>query len=144
MQAGDRAAKFLETKVPTPSPRAEGNTERYASASITRTLRGRRPPHAWKLLARELGDPTSARHEIVSGPVGEGDEPQVQHERWWGVGRSCITWEAPEQGRKVVGGGCGGKTTDQGEHGADGRVPDAKLGERVSRAATCAGSRKEG
>src|SRR5947207_15624373 len=79
---GYRAAKFLETRVPTPSPRAEGNTERYASASITRTLRGRRPPHAWKLLAREPGDPTSARHEIVSGPVGEGDEPQVQHERW--------------------------------------------------------------
>jgi hypothetical protein len=46
---------------------------------------------------------TSARHEIVGGPVGEGDEPQFQHERWWGVGPSCTTWEAPEQGRKIVG-----------------------------------------
>src|SRR6266446_4187904 len=97
MQAGYRAAKFLETRVPTPSLRAEGNIERYASASITRTLRGRRPLHAWKLHAREPGDPTSARQGIGSGPVGEGDEPQFQRERWWGVGRSCTTWEAHDR-----------------------------------------------
>src|SRR5882762_4770538 len=144
MQAGYRAAKFLETRVPTPSPRAEGNTERYASASITRTLRGRRPPHAWKLLAREPGDPTSARHEIVSGPVGEGDEPQVQHERWWGVGRPCSTCEVPEQRWESAGEGCGGKTTDQREHGADDRVPDTELGQRDERPAPCAGSSKKG
>jgi hypothetical protein len=42
------------------------------------------------------------------------------------------TCEVPEQRRWFhAGGGHGGKTTDQGEHGADGRVPDTKLGERV-------------
>jgi hypothetical protein len=45
------------------------------NASVSRTLRGLRPPHAWKLHAREPGGPTNARHEVVSGPVGEGDEP---------------------------------------------------------------------
>jgi hypothetical protein len=79
----------------------------------------------------------------MSGPVGEGDEPQVQHERWWRVARSCSTCEVPEQRRKAVGGGCGGKTTDQGEQGADDRVPDAKLGERVERTGPCAGSSRK-
>src|SRR5207244_2443339 len=55
------------------------------------------------------------------------------------------TCEVPEQGWKfVTGGGHGGKTPDQGKHGADGRVPDTKLGERVSWASPCAGSSKEG
>src|SRR5215467_13481850 len=48
-----------------------------------------------------------------SGPVGEGDEPQVQRERWWRVARSCSTCEVPEQRRKAVAGGCGGKATGQ-------------------------------
>jgi hypothetical protein len=39
-------------------------------------------PHAWKLHAREPGGPANARREDASGPVGEGDEPQSQHERW--------------------------------------------------------------
>src|SRR5215472_13435383 len=42
----------------------------------------------------------------------------------------------------LTGGGHGGKTTDQVERGADGRVPDTKLGERVSWAAPCARSSK--
>ena len=33
-------------------------------------------------------NPTGARHEAVSGPAEEGDEPQSRHERWQGVGRS--------------------------------------------------------
>jgi hypothetical protein len=52
-----------------------GNNDACEIASIHRTLRGQRPPHAGKLHAREPGGPTNARHEIVSGPVGEGDEP---------------------------------------------------------------------
>src|SRR5690349_19102956 len=51
-------------------------------ASIHWTLRGLRPLHAWKFHVREPGGPASARHEAVNGPVGEGDEPEVQHERW--------------------------------------------------------------
>src|SRR5260370_29080043 len=57
------------------------------------------------------GRPCQRRHEEVSGPVGEGDEPQVQHERWWGVGQSCSTCEAPEQRREALGGGCRAETT---------------------------------
>src|SRR5436190_17924320 len=38
-------------------------------------LRGLRPPTCMNLHAREPGGPTSARHEVVSGPVEEGDEP---------------------------------------------------------------------
>ncbi len=41
----------------------------------------RDPKHAWKLHAREPGDPSNARHDFVSGPVGEGHEPEVQHAR---------------------------------------------------------------
>ena len=39
------------------------------------------PWHAWKLHAREPGGPINARHAVVSGPVGEGHEPGVQHAR---------------------------------------------------------------
>jgi len=39
------------------SLRAEGNIERYASASITRTLRGRRPPHACETPRPRTGRP---------------------------------------------------------------------------------------
>src|SRR6185369_16130962 len=125
-------------------PRGGRPHQQSETASTCWTLRGRRPLHAWKLHARDPGGPTSARREVVRGPVGEGDEPQVQYERWWGVGRSCSTCEVPEQRRKAVGGGRGGKTTDQGKHGADDRVPDAELGQRVERPAPCAGSSKKG
>src|SRR5215469_3392489 len=123
---------------------AEGNTGGCGNASIHWTLRGQRPPHVWKLHVRDPGGSANARHEVVSGTVGEGDEPQVQHERWRRVARSCTTCEVPEQRRKTVGGGCGGKTTDQGEHGADDRVPDSMLGQRVERAEPCAGGSKKG
>ena len=63
-------------------PLAEGNIGGCENASIRWTLRGLRPLHVWKLHAREPGGPINARHEGVSGPVGEGNEPQVQHERW--------------------------------------------------------------
>ena len=37
-------------------------------------------------------------------------------QRGGGVQR-CSTCEAAEQGRETVGGGCGGKAADRGEHG---------------------------
>jgi hypothetical protein len=65
----------------------------------TRAFKGLRavrdPKHAWKLHAREPGGPSNARHDFVSGPVGEGHEPEVQHARCWGVGRSNSTDEVP-------------------------------------------------
>src|SRR5262252_1585152 len=93
---------------------------------------------------REIREALSTPEVGVSGPVGEGDEPQVQHERWWRVARSCSTCEVSEQRWKAIGGGRGGKTTDQGEHGANDRVPNSELGQRVERVAPCAGSSKEG
>src|SRR5215469_16123743 len=131
-------------RVLTSSMMAEGNTGGCENASIHRTLRGQRP--------RMYGTSTRENREALptpdtklgAGPVGEGDEPQVQHERWWRVARSCSTCEVPEQRRRAVDGGCGGKTTGQGEHGADDRVPNSELGRRVERVAPCAGSSKEG
>src|SRR5262249_15451445 len=97
MQAGDLAATCLKIQVPTSSMMAEGNTGGCEKASIRWTLRGQRPPHAWKLHARDPGGSANARPKGGSGPVGEGDEPQVQHERWWRVARSCSTCEVLEQ-----------------------------------------------
>jgi hypothetical protein len=68
-------------RVPTSSMMAEGNTGGRVIASVLCTLRGQRPPHVWKLHARDPGGSINARQEVMSGPVGEGDEPQVQHER---------------------------------------------------------------
>ena len=65
-----------------------------------RTPRSQRPRHAWKLRAREPGDPIDARHDFASGPVGEGHEPEVQHARWWGVGRSYVPTKCPNKGGK--------------------------------------------
>jgi hypothetical protein len=56
---------------------AEGNTGGCAIVSVHWTCEVEDPRHAWNLHARELGGPTSARHEVVSGPVREGDEPQA-------------------------------------------------------------------
>src|SRR5713226_9080020 len=69
------------------------------------------PRHVWKLHAREPGDPIDARRGRCDGPVGEGREPEVQHARRWGVGRSRSTDEVPEQRWKATGGGHGGQAT---------------------------------
>src|SRR5437879_5418244 len=74
--------------------------------------------HAGGALSREISGNQDADAVYSAG-----------RQQWWKV---------------VTGGGHGGKTPDQGEHGADGRVPDTKLGRRVSWAAPCAGSSKEG
>src|ERR1700751_1913195 len=101
--------------MPTLSIRREGNTGGRAIASAHWTCEVKDRQHAWNLHAREPGDPTSARHEAVSGTVEEGDEPQSRHERWEGVGRSCTTCEVSEQRWKsLTRGGPGGKATDQG------------------------------
>src|SRR6266481_271165 len=62
--------------MPTLSIRREGNTGGCDIASTYWTCEVQDPRHAWNLHAREPGGPTSARHEAVSGPVEEGDEPQ--------------------------------------------------------------------
>ena len=78
------------------------------------------------------------------GPVGEGHEPEVQHARRWGVGRSRSTGEVPEQRWATAGGGHGGKATDQGEHRAGDRAPDTEPDRRVERLARCARSSTQG
>ena len=47
--------------MPTQYLSAEGNTGECGNASMRWTLRGLRPLHAWKLRAREPGDPVNAR-----------------------------------------------------------------------------------
>ena len=78
------------------------------------------------------------------GPVGEGYEPQVQHARKWGVGRSRSTNETLEPKRETAGGRRGGKASGQGEHRADDHAPDAEPGGRVERPVWCARSSKRG
>src|SRR5262249_5135420 len=69
------------------------------------------PVHAWKLLAREPGDPSAARRRWRGGPAGEGHKAHGRHARRWEVGRSRSTTEAAEQRHEARGGG-GGKATD--------------------------------
>src|SRR6266446_164648 len=137
---GISSCEISGSGMPTSSTETEGHTDGSANASFQRVPRSQRPKHAWKLHAREPGDPSNARHDFVSGPVGEGHELEVQHARCWGVGRSYSTDEVPEQKRETVSGGHGGKATDQREHRADDRVPDSELGQRVERLARCARS----
>jgi len=55
--------------------KAEGNTDRCVTASTCLVLRGRRPWHARKLLAREPGDLSSGQSPHWAGPHREGEEP---------------------------------------------------------------------
>src|SRR5271163_3903723 len=114
----------------------EGNTAGGAIASTCGLCAVRDPWHAWKLHAREPGDPVGARRG--GGPVGEGHEPEVQHARRLGVGRLRSTDEVSEQRRATASGGYGGKATDQGEHRAGDRAPDSEPDRRVERPAGCA------
>jgi hypothetical protein len=76
-----------------------------------------------------------ARHEALAGARAGRYRPRNQD-----------TCEVPKQRwGAFTSGGHGGKTTNQGELGAAGCDPDAKLGERVRWAAQpCAGSSKGG
>src|SRR4029077_11210644 len=54
-------------------------------------------PYCFEFCGESLTDSLAIdREAAVSGPVGEGHEPEVQHVRCWGVGRSNSTDEAPE------------------------------------------------
>jgi hypothetical protein len=91
------SCEIIATRVPTSFRRAEGNTGGCAFASTRRTLRSLRPQACREAHAREPGDPSDARRGRCSGPVGAGLEPEVQHARRWGVGRSNTPGEVPEQ-----------------------------------------------
>ena len=79
---GALSREMTGNQEPTLSIHGEGNTGGRAIASTHWACEVRDPRYAWNLRAREPGDPISARHEAVSGPVEEGDEPQSRHERW--------------------------------------------------------------
>jgi hypothetical protein len=98
------------------------------------------PEHAWKLFARETGDPSGTHRACPEGSVGEGHRPYARHGRLGEVGRLRSTWEAAEQRRASVAcGGGGEKAVDQWEHGVGGRVPDSAPDRRVDRSSSCAG-----
>ncbi len=72
----------------------------------------------------------------------KGRWPHAGDARPWEVGQLHSTEEAAEQrGSKRLGGGSGGKAADQGEHAADGQIPDTEPGKSVDRPAACARSR---
>ena len=104
----------------------EGNTMQYDDhREATRGRRGvRDPEHAWKLPAREPGDPenvpaSGTRNRGRCGTVRKGILPQTGHARFQGVGRSHSTEEAGEQRWTVIGGVRGGKGIDQGKRRTD-------------------------
>ena len=96
--------------------------------------------HAWKLFARETGDPSGTHRARPEGSVGEGHRPYARHARLGEVGRLRSTWEAAEQGRASVAcGGGGGKAVDQGEPDVGGRVPDSEPDQHIAPPSSCAG-----
>jgi hypothetical protein len=54
---------------------AEGRTNGCDNASARKVLRGRRPWHAWTLLAWEPGDLRFGHLQLSGGPCREGEEP---------------------------------------------------------------------
>jgi hypothetical protein len=72
---GVSSREISGNQVPTLFIHGEGKTGGRDIASPHWTCEVKDPRYAWNLHAREPGGPTSARHEVVSGPVEEGDEP---------------------------------------------------------------------
>src|ERR1700683_4622788 len=62
------SCEIKATRVPPSLVMAEGHIGGCALASIRRTLRSLKPRHAWKLHAREPGDPSDARRGRCGGP----------------------------------------------------------------------------
>jgi hypothetical protein len=107
------------------------------------------PEHAWKLSAREPGDPEDPlgrsttlphrsrprRHTRRAARSGRTRRlPNSRRERLRGVGRSHSTQEAGEQRQPDGGRGVwGGKGIDRGERRPAGHGPDAAPGHRVDR-----------
>src|SRR5262249_11794436 len=74
------------------------------------------PAHAWKLLAREPGDPSPTR-TWHRGSAGEGHRPHVWHARGREVGGGRSTREPVEQRWTCATcGDGGGKAARRGEH----------------------------
>ena len=89
---GAHAGQPLSCEIPqsgTPmlSSEAEGNTGQRHGKLRPGSRAVQDPAHAWKLLAREPGDPASARRRWSGGPVGEGLWPHARHARGQEVGR---------------------------------------------------------
>jgi len=97
------------------------------------------PWHAWKLRAREPGDPRATRRRHA-GSHREGRRPYADDARPWEVGRAHSTREAAEQSRATGGGGRGGKGTGREEPEPAKHTPDAE----PDGCAKCAGAGASG
>src|SRR5262249_54762547 len=85
------------------------------------------PVRAWKLFARETGEPSGTHRVRLDGSAGEGQGPYLRRARLGEVGRPRSPGEAAEQRRaRVACGGGGGKAVVQGELEVGGRVPDTE------------------
>jgi hypothetical protein len=76
--------------------KAEGNTDRRATASACLVLRGRRPWHARKLLAREPGDRAATLAAIPAGESPASGDCPVDTVVISGGGEGDRTVESPE------------------------------------------------
>ena len=94
------SSEITSIGVPTLSAEGEGHTAGSVQSRAARRRRGvRDPEHAWKLCAREPGDPGNSPAGWRRGTVREGMLPHDGHARFQGVGRSHSTREAGEQSR---------------------------------------------
>lgn len=101
------------------------------------------PRHAWKLNAREPGDPGNARRrEKTAGRKGNSQGHSLRV-RCGEVGSLRTTEESREQTRKASG-VAGGKAVNQGEHHGRTHGPDPGPGNCVPGTSGCAGSSPKG
>ena len=117
---GEHASGVLSSEitwflVPTLLPYAIGNIGWGDSASPSRTGGVIAPWRVWKLLAREPGDPLTARPQVGSGRAGKARRSHARDVRSREVGQVHCTAEAAEQRRFDDRGGRGGKGPDRGE-----------------------------
>src|SRR5271167_85457 len=89
------SCEIIATGVPTSFRMAEGNISGCAIASSGWTVRSLRPQGCMETPRARTGRP---QRRPPGQLVGEGLEPDGQHARRRGVGRSHSTCEVPEQG----------------------------------------------
>src|SRR5216684_1355746 len=134
------SCEIIATGVPTSFRMAEGNTDGCAIASIKHPQ-----DSAQSQTPSMYGNSTRENRETPSTPVVEGVTGRLEkalsqksNTHVDGESGSRSTDEVPEQRWKATGAGYGGKATDQGEHRAGDRAPDAEPDQRAERLARCA------
>src|SRR5438445_11235166 len=95
---------------------AEGNMNGGTSASPYSVRRSRRPQARLETSCTRTGRPRGCLRRSWSQDGGRRLRPHGPHVRLWGVTLRHSTDESFEQRQVIVGGECGGKAADGGEH----------------------------